>query len=238
MVKTENPYAYHRRISEYAKRSPSAQFFSGRDSAGSAETDVQGLESLDGDSHFAAGAPVPQQQQQQQQQQHEAEDGKRTTIARTLTRGPEELSGLGESNASLWDVPCDFAFPCAGEMELTETKARKLIEGGCQGVFEGANIPSTPEAVAVFSEEARRSEGKFVHAPSKACNAGGMAVSAMQVMDPLRPVNEEQVEAVMAAIYEDCANVARTFSPGDLNAGANIASLMRVANAMVEEGSV
>ena len=230
MVKTENPYAYNRRISEYARRSPSAQFFSGRDSAGSVETDTTGLNSLDteqGASHATSMAP------QQQQQPRE-----KKMMDRTLTRGPEVTSGLGESNASLWDVQCDFAFPCAGEMELTETKARKLIEGGCQGVFEGANIPSTPEAVAVFSEEARRSEGKFVHAPSKACNAGGMAVSAMQVYDPLRPVGEEQVEAVMNAIYNDCANVARTFAPGDLNAGANIASLMRVANAMVEEGSV
>ena len=229
MVKTENPYAYNRRISEYARRSPSAQFFSGRDSAGSVETDTTALSSLDNEQ----GTSKQQQQQQQQQQPQE-----KKRMERTLTRGPEVPGGLGESNASLWDVQCDFAFPCAGEMELTETKARKLIEGGCQGVFEGANIPSTPEAVAVFSEEARRSEGKFVHAPSKACNAGGMAVSAMQVMDPLRPVNEEQVEAVMNAIYNDCANVAKTFAPGDLNAGANIASLMRVANAMVEEGSV
>ena len=139
----------------------------------------------------------------------------------------------------IWTVPCDVALPSATQNEIDEASARALVKGGCIAVGEGANMPSTPEAVKVF-QDAGVSFG-----PAKAANAGGVATSALEMCQNSMRLDWsfEEVDArlkqIMNAVYDQCRDAAEAYGmPGNLVAGANIAGFLKVANAMMAQGVV
>ncbi|WP_225919196.1 NADP-specific glutamate dehydrogenase [Actomonas aquatica] len=132
-----------------------------------------------------------------------------------------------------WSVACDYAFPCATQNELDGDDAKQLIANGCKLVAEGANMPCTPEAVSAF-KEAGVSFG-----PAKAVNAGGVAVSALEMRQNASleswSFNEvdEELQRIMASIHTSCRNFAERYHrPGDYPFGANVAGFVRVAEAV------
>lgn len=140
---------------------------------------------------------------------------------------------------SIWSIKCDIALPCATQNELDENDAKMLINNGCIAVAEGANMPSTPEAIQVFLKN------KILFGPAKAANAGGVATSALEMsQNSIRDAWDfETVDAklkeIMESIYRKSADAAEEYGlKGNLAAGANIAGFLKVANAMVEQGVV
>lgn len=140
---------------------------------------------------------------------------------------------------SIWDVKCDVALPCATQNELTGKDATTLIKNGVIAVGEGANMPSTPEAVRLFQE------ASILFAPGKAANAGGVATSALEMQQNASrdSWSFEQTEARLATIMRDihnrCAETADEYGrPGDYVLGANIAGFVRVADAMHAMGVI
>jgi len=136
-------------------------------------------------------------------------------------------------NGSIWDVPCDVAMPSATQNELTAKNAKALVKNGVVAVGEGANMPSTPEAVKIFQEAG------VLFAPGKAANAGGVATSALEMQQNASRDSWtfEQTEArlaeIMHNIHDICAETAEEYgTPGDYVLGANIAGFVRVAEAM------
>ncbi len=134
---------------------------------------------------------------------------------------------------SIWDVPCDVAMPSATQNELTGRDARTLVKNGVLAVGEGANMPSTPEAVRIFQEAG------VLFAPGKAANAGGVATSALEMQQNASRDSWtfEQTEArlarIMESIHDSCAETAEEYgTPGDYVLGANVAGFVRVAEAM------
>jgi glutamate dehydrogenase (NADP+) len=143
------------------------------------------------------------------------------------------------AGGSIWDVPCDVAVPSATQNELPEPGARSLVENGCVVVAEGANMPTTPAAVALLREAG------VGFGPGKAANAGGVATSALEMQQNASRDSwsfehtEERLEKLMRDIHTRCAETAEEFgAPGDLVVGANIAGFMRVADAMHAFGLV
>ncbi len=134
---------------------------------------------------------------------------------------------------SIWDVPCEIALPSATQNELTAKDARALVANGVVVVGEGANMPSTPEAVRVFQDAG------VLFAPGKAANAGGVATSALEMQQNASrdSWSFEQTEAkladIMRGIHDLCANTAEEYgAKDDYVLGANIAGFVRVAEAM------
>lgn len=141
------------------------------------------------------------------------------------------------SGKAVWEVPCDVALPCATQNELTESDAKTLIENGVIAVAEGANMPSTLSAIERF-----RTSG-VLFAPAKAANAGGVAVSALEMAQNSQRLfwTAEQVDdrlkAIMKNIYYSAYSCSERYAkPGDLVSGANIAGFIRVADAMLAFG--
>lgn len=139
----------------------------------------------------------------------------------------------------IWSVPCDIALPCATQNELDETGAEVLVKNGVIAVAEGANMPSTPDAIACF-----RKAG-VLFAPAKASNAGGVATSALEMTQNSERLSWtfEEVDAklknIMENIYHNATRCAAAYGmPGDLVAGANIAGFLKVADAMLAQGLV
>lgn len=139
----------------------------------------------------------------------------------------------------IWDVPCDIALPCATQNELSIGGARALIKNGCTLVAEGANMPSTPDAIRAFRE------GGVRFAPGKAANAGGVATSALEMQQNASRDSwsfehtEERLQDIMVGIHERCAETAEEYGrPGDYVTGANIAGFIRVADAMMALGVI
>ena len=137
----------------------------------------------------------------------------------------------------IWTIPCDIALPCATQNELDEEGAKALIAHGVKAVCEGANMPSTPEAVHAF-----QSAG-VLFGPAKAANAGGVATSALEMsQNSMRySWSFEEVDAklhdIMKNIYHNSAKAAKEYGmEGNLVAGANIAGFLKVANAMLAQG--
>jgi len=138
-----------------------------------------------------------------------------------------------------WEVKCDIALPCATQNELDEQDARTLVSNGCICICEGANMPSTPEAI-----EAIQHAG-LLFAPGKAANAGGVGVSGLEMTQnsmKLRWPAEEvdkRLHQIMFAIHESCVTHGKR-SDGyiDYVKGANIAGFLKVANAMLDQGVV
>ena len=138
-----------------------------------------------------------------------------------------------------WDIPCDCAFPTACENELNGTDAKTLLANGCQLVCEGANMPSTPEAVEEFQHAG------ILYSPGKASNAGGVAVSGLEMTQNSMRVYwtaaevDDYLKRIMNNIHESCLTHAAQFAtPGDYVAGANIAGFLKVADSMIDQGLV
>ena len=140
---------------------------------------------------------------------------------------------------SIWDVPCDIAMPSATQNELTGKDAKKLVENGVMAVGEGANMPSTPEAIRIFQEAG------VLFAPGKAANAGGVATSALEMQQNASrdswtfEQTETRLAAIMRNIHDTCAGTADEYGAlGDYVLGANIAGFVRVARAMEALGVI
>jgi len=141
--------------------------------------------------------------------------------------------------AGVWSVPCEIALPCATQNELNGDDAKILLANGCYVVSEGANMPSTPEAVDMFIEH------KILYGPGKAANAGGVATSGLEMsQNSIRlSWSREEVDGhlknIMKNIHESCVNAADRFgTPGNYVNGANIAGFLKVADAMMAQGIV
>ncbi|WP_339834562.1 NADP-specific glutamate dehydrogenase [uncultured Flavobacterium sp.] len=138
-----------------------------------------------------------------------------------------------------WEVKCDVALPCATQNELNDEEAKTLVANGCICVAEGANMPSTPEAIEVFHK------AKILFAPGKASNAGGVATSGLEMsQNSLRLAwtseeVDEKLKGIMANIHEACVKYG-TDADGyvDYVKGANIAGFVKVADAMLAQGVV
>ncbi len=136
-----------------------------------------------------------------------------------------------------WEVKVDVALPCATQNELHEEDALKLVENGCMCVAEGANMPSTPEAVDVFQKN------RVLFGPGKAVNAGGVATSGLEMTQNAMHLawTREEVDAklhhIMTSIHNACvANGAREDGTIDYVKGANVAGFLKVANSMLDLG--
>lgn len=138
-----------------------------------------------------------------------------------------------------WSIPCDIALPCATQNEIGTADAENLVRGGCWCVVEGANMPSTPEAIVTFQK------AKMLYSPGKASNAGGVATSGLEMSQNSmrRKWTAEEVDTqlrtIMTGIHEACLEYG-TQEDGYVNyvKGANIAGFIKVANAMVDQGLV
>lgn len=137
-----------------------------------------------------------------------------------------------------WSVACDVAMPCATQNELDGEEAATLLENGCICVSEGANMPSTPEAIEAFHA------AKILFAPGKASNAGGVATSGLEMtQNSLRlPWSREEVDAkllsIMQSIHEQCVEHGKDGDFVDYVRGANVAGFIKVADAMLAQGHV
>ena len=142
-----------------------------------------------------------------------------------------------EGCSGIWTVPCDIALPCATQNEIDEDSAKALIANGCMGVFEGANMPCTPEAIAAVKGAG------LLYSPGKASNAGGVATSGLEMSQNAEHLSwtfdevDAKLKGIMETIYADCAAAAEKFGmKGDIQAGANIAGFLKVADAMMAQG--
>ena len=142
-----------------------------------------------------------------------------------------------EGCKGIWSIPCDIALPCATQNELDGESARKLVANGCFAVAEGANMPSTPEAVEVF-----QSAG-VLFAPAKAANAGGVATSGLEMCQNSMRYSwtfeevDAKLQGIMVGIFHNIYDAAEKFGmSGNLVAGANIAGFLKVADAMKWQG--
>jgi glutamate dehydrogenase (NADP+) len=138
-----------------------------------------------------------------------------------------------------WQIPCTCAFPSATQNELDADDARALLGNGCGVVSEGANMPSTPEAVDLFLG------AKILYGPGKAANAGGVATSGLEMaqnsmrMSWSREEVDGRLREIMKNIHESCVRTAGEFGlAGNYVAGANIAGFTKVADAMLDQGVV
>ena len=160
----------------------------------------------------------------------------RGTIKDYVTKYPKAKYIIG---ARPWGVKCDIAMPCATQNELDDSDAKTLVANGCICVSEGANMPSTPEAVSVFQK------AKILYAPGKASNAGGVTTSGLEMsQNSLRLIwtsqkVDDRLKTIMADIHSSCVKYG-TDETGhvDYVKGANIAGFVKVADAMLAQGVV
>ncbi len=138
-----------------------------------------------------------------------------------------------------WEVKCDVALPCATQNEINGKEAETLVKNGCFVISEGANMPSTPEAVEVFQKN------KCLFAPGKAANAGGVATSGLEMtqnsyrMNWTREKVDEELHNIMIAIHKQCVEHGRIDDKYiDYVKGANVAGFLKVATAMQEQGLI
>ena len=138
-----------------------------------------------------------------------------------------------------WEVTCDIAIPCATQNEVNKEDAENLVKNGCVAVAEGANMPSTPEAIEVFMHH------KMLFAPGKAVNAGGVATSGLEMSQNSMKMNWSAAEVdmrlheIMRNIHTACV-LHGTQPDGYINyvKGANIAGFLKVAYAMLDQGVI
>lgn len=144
-----------------------------------------------------------------------------------------------EGYTGIWGIPCDIALPCATQNELNKEAAEKLISNGVNAVGEGANMPSTLEAVDTFIHH------NVLFAPAKAANAGGVAVSALEMAQNSARIAwtqdevDKKLQEIMKNIYSKSIKAAEDYATiGNLVAGANIAGFIKVADAMIAQGII
>ena len=138
-----------------------------------------------------------------------------------------------------WGEKCDIALPCATQNELEESGAKSLVKNGCMAISEGANMPTSPEALEILLEAG------VMFGPAKAANAGGVATSALEMSQNAafeewtREQVDEKLDQIMTGIHKQCSDAAAEFGDkGNLIMGANIAGFLKVANAMIDQGVV
>jgi glutamate dehydrogenase (NADP+) len=135
-----------------------------------------------------------------------------------------------------WSVPCDIALPCATQNEISREDAETLVKNGCMGVSEGANMPTYLDGINVFQEAG------ILYAPSKAANAGGVAVSGLEMSQNSSRISWDEAEldkllkATMLKIHDSCVEYGKKKDGVDYLAGANIAGFIKVADAMLSFG--
>ena len=139
--------------------------------------------------------------------------------------------------SGIWSIPCDIALPCATQNEIDGASAKLLAENGCYCVSEGANMPSTPEAIDTYFAN------KMLYGPAKAANAGGVATSALEMSQNSMRYSwtfekvDHKLQEIMVNIYKSVAKAAKDYGyEGNLMIGANIAGFKKVASAMLAYG--
>jgi glutamate dehydrogenase (NADP+) len=144
-----------------------------------------------------------------------------------------------EGCMGIWTIPCDIALPCATQNEIDGESAKILVKNGCKVVSEGANMPSTPEAINTYFENG------IMYGPAKAANAGGVATSGLEMTQNSMRLAwtfeevDEKLHAIMKSIFKACDEASKTYGmPGNYMAGANIAGFIKVAEAMKAQGNV
>ena len=144
-----------------------------------------------------------------------------------------------EGCKGIWTVACDVALPCATQNELDGESAKALIKNGCFAVAEGANMPSTPEAVAAFQAAG------VLFAPAKAANAGGVATSGLEMSQNSMRFSwtfeevDSRLKQIMTDLFHNASQAAEQYGmAGNLVAGANIAGFLKVADSMLAYGLV
>ena len=160
----------------------------------------------------------------------------RGRISEYIKKYPKAVFKKGKTP---WSVPCDMALPCATQNELKEEDAKKLVANGCMCISEGANMPSTKEAVDFFIKS------KILYAPGKASNAGGVATSGLEMTQNSLRYNwsrdevDEKLREIMLSIHNSCIEHGKQKN-GYVNyvKGANIAGFVKVADAMLAQGVI
>lgn len=144
-----------------------------------------------------------------------------------------------ENCFGIWTVPCDIALPCATQNEIDSASAELLVSNGVKAIGEGANMPSTLEAVEIFLEN------NVLFAPAKAANAGGVSVSALEMAQNSARLSwsfeevDSKLQDIMKNIYLNSKKAAQDYgTPGNLVVGANIAGFVKVADSMIEQGVI
>ena len=166
-------------------------------------------------------------------------DVKEVRRERVSTYADEVESATYHPEGSIWELPCDIALPCATQNELDGTAARTLADNGCKFVAEGANMPSTADAIEVYRE-------RGIHfGPGKAANAGGVATSALEMQQNACrdswsfDYTDKRLHDIMSNIFKTCAATAKEYGhDGDYVIGANIAGFKKVADAMLAQGVI
>ena len=153
----------------------------------------------------------------------------------------DEVAGAQyvEGCKNIWNVKCDIAMPCASQNEMDAEGAKAVIANGAFAVFEGANMPLTPEAI-----EAVTSAG-LLYTPGKASNAGGVATSGLEMSQNSMRYSwtfeevDAKLKGIMQSIFQECLNASiECGKPGDMMVGANVAGFLKVADAMMAQGIV
>jgi glutamate dehydrogenase/leucine dehydrogenase len=143
-----------------------------------------------------------------------------------------------EAGKRPWHIKCDMAFPSATQNEIEKDDAKKLVDNGCFCISEGANMPSTPEAIEVYQK------AKILYGPGKAANAGGVATSALEMsqnslrMGWSREEVDEKLHNIMINIHQNCVKYGKEGNYVHYVNGANIAGFVKVADAMLDQGLV
>lgn len=162
-------------------------------------------------------------------------EGSRQPLSRYIER--RTSAQYTEGCRGIWSIPCDIALPCATQNELLAQDAEQLIKNGVSAVAEGANMPCTPEAVSLFRQAG------ILYAPGKASNAGGVAVSGLEMsQNSLRyswtaDEVDQKLHQIMAGIFHSAFDAAKEYgAENDLLTGANIAGFLKIADAMIAQG--
>ena len=144
-----------------------------------------------------------------------------------------------EGCKGIWTIPCDIALPCATQNEIDGESAKALVKNGCKVVSEGANMPSTPEAIDTYLSNG------LLYGPAKAANAGGVATSGLEMSQNSIRLSwsfeevDEKLHGIMKSIFKACDDASKEYGmPGNYMAGANIAGFIKVAEAMKAQGNV
>jgi glutamate dehydrogenase (NADP+) len=155
---------------------------------------------------------------------------------RSLEDYAKQFGARFERDARPWSVPCDLAFPCATQNEITAAEAETLVKNGCKAVAEGANMPTEVAGVEVFQRAG------VLFAPSKAANAGGVAVSGLEMtqnsmrMSWTRAEMNQRLREIMSGIHARCVEYGTENGRVDYVKGANIAGFVKLADAITAYG--
>ncbi len=165
----------------------------------------------------------------------EIKEVKRARIKTYLDYVP--TATYSEGCSGIWGVPADIILPCATQNEIDAEAAKRIVAGGAMGVFEGANMPCTPEAISIIKGTG------LLYSPGKASNAGGVATSGLEMSQNSERLSwtfeevDAKLKGIMESIYAACAEAAEKYGmTGDIQAGANIAGFLKVADAMLAQG--